>query len=63
MRNSIEQEIDMIAARVPIIPTYLEALDITIPLGQDEWVTLQKQSSSRSLLSGLLSPFRMEVYV
>lgn len=51
----------MIASRVPIIPTFIEAVDITIPLGQDEWVTLQRQSSSRSALSGLLSPFRMEV--
>jgi len=59
--NLIDKEIDLIADRVPILPKYIDEMDVSIPLGQDEWVTLQKYTSSRDSLSGLLSPFKIEV--
>ncbi|XP_045025453.1 glutamate receptor ionotropic, delta-2-like [Daphnia magna] len=56
-------EIDVIAARVPSLPHLRDVIDISIPLGQDEWVTLQKQPSRVNSLTALLSPFEIEVWL
>ncbi|KAI9564274.1 hypothetical protein GHT06_008012 [Daphnia sinensis] len=56
-------EIDVIAARVPSLPQLRDVIDISIPLGQDEWVTLQKQPSRVNSLTALLSPFEIEVWL
>ena len=55
------KEVDMIAARVPFLTTYREVLDFSIPLAQDNWVTLQKESSGIYSLFGLLTPFSVNV--
>ncbi|XP_046447021.1 glutamate receptor ionotropic, delta-1-like [Daphnia pulex] len=57
------KEIDVIAERVLFLPHFRDAVDLSIPLGQDEWVTLQKQPSRLNSLTALLSPFEIEVWL
>nr|CAH0111746.1 unnamed protein product [Daphnia galeata] len=57
------QEVDVIADRVPFLPHFRDVVDLSIPLGQDEWVTLQKQPSRLNSLTALLSPFEIEVWL
>lgn len=57
------KEVDILADHIPILNSYRDMMDFSIPLKTDKWVTLQKQSAGSISMAGLTSPFKPTVII
>lgn len=57
----LRQKVDMVVGRIPISNYYRSVMDFSIPLTHENWVTLQKESTSSTSMAGLFTPFDPEV--